>query len=185
MKKTLFITLLLTLPFISKSQDAPLEKTMFGLQTSLTGIWIFNESRLSNHFTLRTELGINTLLYTKNSNREFGFITNPELIVEPRWYYNFSKRQSESKNTKFNSANFIGLKVAYLSDQVIFSNYEDPSTFNSMGNSMLFIPKWVMRRSFGNRFFYELGGGVGYAHYFSNNSGDVAIDIHVKIGLKF
>jgi hypothetical protein len=102
--------------------------------------------------------------------------------VEPRWYYNFTKRQLASKNTKFNSANFIGLKIAYLSDQVIFSNYEDP---RSKYNKMSIIPKWVMRRSLGSRFFYELGGGVGYEHYFIDNPRYVAFDLHVKFGLKF
>lgn len=40
------------------SEDASVEKSIFGLQTGVLGLWAYNEARLSKSIALRTELGL-------------------------------------------------------------------------------------------------------------------------------
>tara|TARA_R110002072_G_scaffold261323_4_gene420110 strand:+ start:5320 stop:5601 length:282 start_codon:yes stop_codon:yes gene_type:complete len=57
MKKTLITLILCGLTLIAKSQNTSVEKSTFGLQTGVLGIWAYNEVKLSNTIALRTELG--------------------------------------------------------------------------------------------------------------------------------
>ena len=57
MKKTLLTLTLCGLTFFGKSQDASVEKSSFGIQTGVLGIWAYNEAKLSNSIALRTEIG--------------------------------------------------------------------------------------------------------------------------------
>ena len=57
MKKTLLTLTLCGLALIAKSQNVSVEKSTFGLQTGVLGIWAYNEAKLSNTIALRTELG--------------------------------------------------------------------------------------------------------------------------------
>lgn len=56
---------------------------------------------------------------------------------------------------------------------------------------MSFIPKWGIRRAIAkSNFNYELGFGVGYLWYMSEDdifksNSDVAIDAHIRIGYTF
>jgi hypothetical protein len=160
-----------------------IEKLIYGLQTGLAGVWVFNETRLSSQFTLRSEFGLNTLFFSKDSYfNSSGFVTTPELTIEPRWYYDLSKRQSNGKNIAHNSGNFIALKVVYNTDAFTLSNYDNPTQSPIVTDKISFIPKWGMRRSFSNNFYYEIGGGVGYMHYLNTNDSGFAVDIHLKLG---
>ncbi|WP_344714740.1 hypothetical protein [Winogradskyella damuponensis] len=40
-----------------KCQNTSVEKSIFGLQTGVLGIWAYNEAKLSNTIALRTEHG--------------------------------------------------------------------------------------------------------------------------------
>ena len=57
MKKAAFILTLCGLSLIAKSQNASVEKSTFGVQTGVLGLWAYNEVKLSNSIALRTELG--------------------------------------------------------------------------------------------------------------------------------
>ena len=57
MKKAVFTLTLCGLTLIAKSQNASVEKSTFGVQTGVLGIWAYNEAKLSNAIALRTEIG--------------------------------------------------------------------------------------------------------------------------------
>ena len=57
MKKTLITLTLCGLTLFAKSQNTSVEKSTFGIQTGVLGIWAYNEARLSNSIALRTEIG--------------------------------------------------------------------------------------------------------------------------------
>jgi hypothetical protein len=180
MKKTIILAFgLLSISVFSQ------EKSLFSIQTGLLGVWINNEAKLADRWALRSELGLYGGIWGGASYDGANFALCPVLTVEPRYYYNYNKRQATGKDMADNSANFITLKIDYTPDWFIISNYDGKV---SVTPSLAFIPKWGIRRNFGNsHFHYELGAGLGYVYYFEKNNGygSAALDLHARIGYSF
>ena len=187
MKKILLTLTLCGLTLTAKCQTTSVEKSIFGMQTGFLGIWVHNESKLSNQFALRSELGLDTGVFGSDVNDIDGFLLVPAITLEPRWYYNLNKRQNKSKRTDGNSGNFISIKTTYHPDWFIISN-EDHINFIS---DISIIPTWGIRRNIGNHFNYEAGFGIGYVHYFKEDNvillddSDVIVNLHLRIGYRF
>ena len=65
MKKiTLLITYLLFSLF-TNAQESSVEKSIFSAQTGFLGFWINNEFKLSNNFSLKSEIGLDRGQSTK------------------------------------------------------------------------------------------------------------------------
>ena len=56
MKKLFFAFLVFNLSFSQNTTS--IEKSIFGLQTGLLGVWAHNETRLSKTISLRSEIGL-------------------------------------------------------------------------------------------------------------------------------
>ena len=196
MKAKLLTSLLLTSLFISSNaqenpqtenpQSASVEKSTFGIQTALLGVYAHNESRLSDQFTLRTEIGMNVGIFGGLFYPKTGFVVLPVITVEPRWYYNLDKRVRKSKSIAGNSGNFISIQTSYHPDWFYISNYDKLITFNTI----TVVPTWGIRRNIGEHFTYETAFGLGYGHQFRSSKGyedieGLAANIHLRIGYKF
>jgi hypothetical protein len=188
MIKKLIITLTLCgISLIAKSQNASVEKSVFGIQTGFLGIWVNNESKLSNQIALRSELGFDAGIWGGDYYDGTGFLLAPVIKLEPRWYYNLNKRESKSRRIDGNSGNFVSLSTSYHPDWFVISNYENITV---VGNITI-IPTWGIRRNIGSHFTYETGIGIGYIYYFaknagySENEGEVALNLHLRIGYRF
>ncbi|WP_179334432.1 hypothetical protein [Winogradskyella costae] len=169
------------------AQDASVEKSTYGIQAGLLGLWGHNESKLSNAIALRSELGLDVGIYSNSFVGSRGFILVPALTLEPRWYYNLNKRVSKSRRIDGNSGNFIAIKTTYHPD-IIVNSVEDNLNFIS---DISIIPTWGIRRNVGKHFTYETGIGLGYIHYFKeknvylkDNSG-LALNLHLRLGYRF
>lgn len=171
-----------------KKQESSVEKSIFGIQTGFAGLWIYNEFKLSNQVSLRTELGLDAY-----ENDDFypdaGFLLVTTTSVEPRWYYNLNTRSNKSKRIDGNSGNFFALKTTLRLDDLLIDFGGDDNA--RIVSNLSIIPTWGIRRNIGKHFNYETGIGVGYIHYFSKNSGfakdkgEAAINLHLRIGYKF
>ncbi|AXT18411.1 hypothetical protein D7030_07840 [Flavobacteriaceae bacterium AU392] len=183
MKKQVLTLSLIFITFSINAQDASVEDSFYGIQTGFLGIWVHNETKLSNKIALRTELGLDAgFFYSSAFSDNLGFLLAPVITLEPRWYYNLDKRQNKSKNIKNNSGNFLSLDVSYHPDLFVISNNDNVGVIDQVS----VIPKWGIRRSIGNHFNYETGIGVGYNYIFGGfNEGEVAVDLHLRIGYKF
>ncbi|WP_299229156.1 hypothetical protein [uncultured Psychroserpens sp.] len=187
MKKILLPLIFCGLTFITNAQDVSVEKSTYGIQTGFLGIWAHNESKLSNQFVLRSELGLDTGIFGSDVNDINGFLLVPAITLEPRWYYNLNKRQNKSKRIDGNSGNFISIKTTYHPDWFVISN-EDNINFIS---DISIIPTWGIRRNVGNHFNYETGFGIGYVHYFEEDNvilldeSGVTVNLHLRIGYRF
>ncbi|WP_111708482.1 hypothetical protein [Lutibacter citreus] len=187
MNKILVTLTICLFTLIVKSQNTSVEKSIFGVQTGFLGIWVHNESKLSNQFALRSEVGFDTGVFENNIYDKAGFILVPTITLEPRWYYNLKKRENKSKRIDGNSGNFIALKTTYHPDWFIISN-EDNINFIS---DISIIPTWGIRRNIGNHLNFETGFGIGYVHYFEEHNfiliddSDVTINLHLRIGYRF
>ena len=182
MKKNISLVFL-SLSIFCEAQNASVEKTVFGIQTGFLGLWVHNESRLSNTIALRSEIGLDAgILFTDFYGRS-GFLLAPVLTLEPRFYYNVNKRSSKSKDITNNSGNFISLKTSYHPDWFVISNYED-----DIVSDISFIPTWGIRRNIGTHFNYEAGAGIGYRYIFAKAAGyyrnysEAVANLHLRIG---
>ena len=187
MKRILLTLTFCGLTLIAKSQNASVEKSTFGIQTGFLGIWAHNESKLSNQFALRSELGLDTGIFGSDVNDINGFLLVPAITVEPRWYYNLNKRENKSKRIDGNSGNFISLKTTYHPDWFVISNENNLNLISDIS----IIPTWGIRRNIGNHFNYETGIGIGYVHYFEEDNvilldeRGITVNLHLRIGYRF
>ncbi|QLE01767.1 hypothetical protein HX109_09430 [Galbibacter sp. BG1] len=186
MKKILLLLLTLLSLQQSLAQNPDVEKSIFGVQTGFLGFWGFNESRLATKIALRSEIGLNAGFFG-GTFIEDGFIMVPSFTLEPRYYYNINKRNEKGKRTHHNAANFVSLDITYLPKWFAISNVENVGVLDNIS----FVPKWGIRRNIGEHFNYEIGLGLGYRIYFSDeitnpeDKEELAGDLHLRIGYTF
>ncbi len=125
MKRITLTFVLFAVSFFALSQSASVEKSTFGIQTGLLGIWMHNESKLSNEFALRSEIGLDAGFFGGGFNDGNKFLLTPVITIEPRWYYNLDKRISKSRNISGNSGNFISVKTSYHPDWFCLSHCDE------------------------------------------------------------
>ncbi len=173
MTKVVFASLLIMSSYLGFSQntkDVSVEKSVFGIQIGLLGIWAHNELKLSNQVALRSEIGLGGV-NTAN--------IVPLLALEPRWYYNIDKRADKNKRIDGNSGNYISFRTSY--------RFFDISEADKNEHSYLsFIPTWGIRRNIGNHFNYEAGIGLGLG-FFNDNERKIGYTsyFNLKIGYRF
>ncbi len=156
MVKVVFASLLIMNSYFGFSQnekDISVEKSVFGIQTGLLGIWAHNELKLSNQVALRSEIGLGGL---NTSN------IKPVLALEPRWYYNLKKRADKNKRIDGNSGNYISLRARYH-----FHSTEEAERSDLY--HLLTVATWGIRRNIGKHFNYEAGIGTGLGFEKGNN----------------
>lgn len=186
MKKRILLLAIILVITHAKSQEVSVEKSIFGIQAGLIGLWGHNEFRMSNKLAFRTEIGLEGGFWGGSYYDSTGFLLAPAIAIEPRWYYNLFKRVSKEKRIDGNSANFLSLRINYHPNWFLISN-QDIDVISDIS----IIPSWGLRRNLGQHFNFETGAGIGYIHYFaseagySENEGDVIINILFKIGYKF
>ncbi len=186
MKLRIFVALALMTFAITQGQELSVEKSIFGIQTGLLGIWGHNEFRMSDKIAFRSEIGFDSGIWGGDFYDSTGFLLAPVLTVEPRFYYNINKRESKQKRIDGNSANFLSFRISYHPDWFVISN-QDVNVVSDIS----FIPSWGIRRNLGKHFNYEAGAGIGYRYIFAKNAGynenesEVALNLILRIGYKF
>ncbi|WP_052158137.1 hypothetical protein [Lacinutrix jangbogonensis] len=171
---------------VAKAQDASVEKSVFGIQTGILGIWAHNEAKLSNTIVLRSELGVELGFYSSSLINDSGVFAVPSITLEPRWYYNLNKRVKKSRRIDGNSGNFVSIRINYHPD-LLLTSLKDNYNFIS---DLSIVPTWGIRRSIGKHFNYETAIGIGYIKYFEEantifDQADVGVNLHLRIGYRF
>ncbi len=155
MKKVILISVL-TL-FFTDVISQEVEKSIWGVQMGIHPLSGYNEFKVNNSISLRSEIG-------------FGFgwsggdwAVMPTLIVEPRYYYNLKRRQKLNKQIRNNSGNYLSAALGYTNGKLAISSQgvEVHSTFN-------IIPMYGLRRNIGNDFNFEFAFGIGYGWTFKD-----------------
>ncbi|MEN2487260.1 hypothetical protein AAYQ05_05605 [Flavobacterium sp. B11] len=156
--KKIFLFIILGISITLKAQDASVEKSIFSVQTGFAGLWLNNELKLSNSIALRSEIGIEYDFAVGDHYDEAGFILQPVIALEPRFYYNLKKRNANGRKISNNSGNYLSLKTSYHPDWFVI-NLDDNITKTA---DLSIIPTWGIKRSIGNHFTYEAAVGLGY-----------------------
>ncbi|MCF6182514.1 hypothetical protein [Lutibacter sp.] len=180
LKQLLPILFLLSLAVQSQNK-ASVEKSIYGIQTGILGVWGYNESKLTNSIALRSEIGLDAG-FRGGSNINTVFVLTPTITIEPRFYYNLKKRSKKGKSILKNSANFLTLEFFYVPNLFVISNTRNVS----VANSLSIIPKWGIKRTIGKHFTYELGLGIGYYIDLDDSRfNDTVADLHIRFGYTF
>lgn len=181
---TILVSILFSFVCFSQEKEHSVEKSIYGFQTGLLGAWVYNETKLNNQFTLKSEIGVDGgYSYSDLNTPKSQYIIIPSISLEPRWYYNFAKRHQKGKSIKNNAANFLSLKTTYNPNWFSISNL--PNT--DISNLFRVIPSWGLRRDLGANFNFDLRLGIGYGiatNNYSSSSGFVG-DFSVRFGYVF
>jgi hypothetical protein len=165
----------------SKNDQLSVEKSIFGAQIGLFGIFGYNESKLTNDIALRTEIGMLAGAWGGISYPSTGFVLTPTISLEPRYYYNLNRRTKKGKSILHNSANYFSIKTNYNPDLFVISNYNNLR----VNEHITIVPKWGLRRNIGKKFDYEFSAGIGYAYDFDFERGESYLDLGLRIGYRF
>lgn len=105
-------------------------------------------------------------------------LLQPAVSIEPRFYYNMSKRAARGRNTNLNSANFLSANF-----DIVF-----PSIYGTDGverdfTFLLITPQWGMRRVYKSGFMFEFNAGASFL--FADGLFDWVPAIGLKLGYAF
>lgn len=169
------------------AQDYSVEKSTFSFQAGFLGFWLNNESKLSDKFTLKTEIGFDAFTRSSEDDDTSLDALAPVITLEPRWYYNLEERASKGRKIHNNAGNFVAITTSYHPDWFLLTGVKEMY----VNHQLAIIPKWGIKRNIGNSdFTYELGAGLGYnfilnrRHSF-DNSDQIWLDLHARIGYVF
>ena len=185
--KMIFTLSICLFTIFTKAQDASVEKSTYGIQAGILGIWAHREVKLTNEIALRAEIGMDAGFFGGSFYPKNGYLMTPVMTLEPRWYYNLDKRVSKSKNISGNSGNFLTLQTSYHPNWFVISNYDNVE----IANQISIIPTWGLKRNIGKHFTYETGIGIGYRYIFAKsvgyleNQSETALNLHLRLGYRF
>lgn len=183
MKKLIFTAYTILLINLFNAQNTPVERNVTGVQIGLFGVDVYNETKLDDKWALRSEVSLFSAVWGGDMYTKTGFALYPAITLQPKYYYNIAKRAEAGKNTKNNSANYIGLQVRYNPNWFVISNAKNVTANNQLN----FIPTFGIRRNFSGNFIYEFKAGFGYGTTLGatpNTSGGV-LDLSLKVGYDF
>ncbi len=182
MKKPFFTILLAALSTITFAQEkeASLKKEIVSIDIGFLGTWINYERHLSGQFTLKSELGLEGAFgqgFISDGNTYFAF--TPTIRLEPRYYYNFNRRNKLEKKISYNAANYFALTTTYIPNLFTISNVSNIE----FQRGVLLIPKWGMQRTIGQRMNFQFALGAG--PFLSNLKTEIVFGLDLRFGYNF
>ncbi len=84
-------------------------------------------------------------------------------LLNPKYYYNQNSRITRGKNTIFNSGNYLGARIKYVSP--------NDAQLELTRNSILVNIHWGLQRAISSKWTINTHVGVGYAQDIDNNFG--------------
>jgi len=186
MKKTIFTIFFAGLSALSFSQgeNTSLKKDIVAVDIGLPlpGIWINYERHLAGLFTLKSEFGLGfgfgllSFVPVDYPNNYYAF--TPIVKVEPRYYYNFDRRDSLGKKTSYNASNYLALAATYISNLFTISNVPGLGVERTVS----LIPQWGIKRTVGKRMKFEFAFGYGVAHSFDSDRTEGSLGLDLRFG---
>lgn len=182
MKKLIFITSLLIGIHAFSQEKASVERSVTGIQIGFFGAELYNEARLSENFSLRSQLELYPSIWGGDMYSKTGFALAPAISLTPKFYYNLQKRKDDGKNISNNSGNYLSVKVEYIPDWFVISNTKDIR----VSETISVVPTWGFRRNFATNFNYEFKAGLGIGKILRKGySTQVVPDLSFKVGYDF
>jgi len=106
------------------------------------------------------------------------YVFTPQLIVEPRFYHNLSKRAAMDKNVSYNAANYVALSSRVYHDSFYFSNSDKIPEGAAVLDVML---SYGLQRSFLKRLNLDMAIQPGIQ--FSQGQAQFFIGLKLQLGV--
>lgn len=173
------------------SLNVSLEQSIFGIQLGMFGIEsgllegnIYNESRLSKNWSLRSQIALSG---DYSFTERFTYELNPKISIEPRYYYNLFRRKKRNKDITNNAGNYFGFKMNYLPYWFNITNKKDNERLLRNNQAFSIMPTYGFRRNIGKHFDFEFNVGLGakYDNIHPKKRWNLDIDLNFKIGYRF
>lgn len=191
--KQLSILLLLFIPFIlnAEVQDKIFNQdrtvSNHSLYLNLLGLTYAYEHSIATRGTILFRAGTSysfgkTLGINMNQDEDLYLTTNDyhlltgSLGIEPRFYYNLSKRHRKEKRTFCNSGAYLSTELSYFFPIAITSGIHSAHFFS-------LTPYWGFRRVW-NHFLFDLSGGISY-RISTNKESAITPTLRLGLGYKF
>ncbi len=182
MKRLILITAIFLGIHTFSQEKESVEKFVTGIQIGFFGAELYNEARLSESFTLRSQFELYPSIWGGDFYSKTGFALTPAISLTPKFYYNLQKRKDLGKNISNNSGNYLALKVEYIPDWFVISNTKDIR----VSETVSIVPTWGFRRNFTKKFNYEFKAGLGIGKILKKGySTQVVPDLSFKVGYDF
>lgn len=158
------------------AQDSLMVQKNHSISIEVAGLTYNYETPVANKITLIGRLGLQSGVGYSSSFGSY-YTISPAVSLEPRFYYNISKRKNHGKNILGNSANFISVNTWYVFNPV-FEHKTSTSDF------FVVTPQWGIRRVYWSHFLLEAGAGL---NYFFNTHGDydLGLMLNLRLGYSF
>ncbi len=180
----LFLSVLFIHSVAAQESETTVEEGLASIHVGIFGSWLAYEQAIGSQFTINSQLGLeggfaigSSRLSSQTSN--FLYILTPTLTIEPRFYYNSSKRMRKGKKTFNNSTNYVTLAAFYAPSSFSISN-ED---VGKQETRFSLVPMLGMRRAIGERFSFEFA--LGYGIGFSEQETVGFLDLDLRFGYVF
>lgn len=164
-----------TLSFGQTSTGDNKLRNLSKLDIGVQGIGFTLESRLSNKATIDLSIGAGAGydIAEGHIGYEWNFFQPAFYFsVTPKWYYNRKKHIETGKNSKYNSGNYIGLRLKYITAGSAPDDHER--------NTLLINLHWGLQRAIGNRWTLNAHIGGGYAQDLDYKFGTVYPSLDLK-----
>lgn len=184
MKKIIIIIILMLINNGYSQEINNVEKGV--LKLSVLTPSIEYELGLSKNTTLNFGIGTSVNIEEYDSNYNYKtdkvfFGLTPVFGTQFRYYYNFNRRSRKGRNVENNSGNYFSLLGKYELGDVIIGKIR-----RNYSNSFFVGTLYGVQRSYKNKMFFNVEGGIGLQKYDDNNDYiDTAILINVKFGWMF
>jgi len=136
------------------------------LDIGLQGAGFTFEPKISNKTTMDISAGIGGGYDIEESDFAYSY-SNPAFYfsVTPKYFYNLRRRAENGKITRFNSANYIGLRLKYVTQSFVSDD--------GFKDAFLINLHWGIQRAISNRWTLNTHIGIGYAKNFDSPSGSL------------
>ena len=139
----------------SKKEKVSVEKSILSIQTGYFGTWINHELKLHNQFALRTEVGTEYRLKFAIKQSFDSLKNQVSIFLEPKYYFNLTKREKKDKSIENNAGNYISLRA-------------NISLLNNLENKEVYFhtltPTFGIRRNITSHFNIEFSFGCGLSY---------------------
>ena len=167
MNKIILLALSVSFFVDTNAQAAKTVTSLAKLDLGLQGIGFSYEAKAFNNFTIDLCAGVgggydvyaaDDEIPSFPNNYEYSFVKPAlHLSLTPKYFYNTQKRTGKGKNTQFNSANFFGIRVKYVTPLSEFDPYHPITT------TILTNIHWGIQRTIGGHWLFNSQVGAGYA----------------------
>lgn len=154
--KKIFFSYFVYLSFITVAFSQDRVQDNFGANVQLFGAGVNYEFAVGQDFTVNTLVNYEGGFF-QGLDGNVNYVLTTTFGLEPRWYYNRSRRSKLDKNIAYNVGNFLSGEVFYASD-ILTSSTENNVAINP---GLAVGIKYGLRRKVVEKLHFEFAFGLG------------------------